>query len=391
MVTTNESYLILKANLFAIMTVFAIMVITKSNIHYSRMIIFTFFALNMLMPIWIFFIKHNFLKFKFLRKNVFVICDDVGFTNIEKWFSTDNAFGFDVKQVINISSQPYRNVIKEIDSILESKKYFAAVISINKYSSSKIFYFVDHIQKDISRVIVLPKINTIPLFNAEVINSINHKGLAFFIKNNLLNDVDKTLKTILEKILTLFIFIVTFPLLLALYLTILITTRSNPLYKQKRIGQHGRLFSVYKFKTMVDNADEILKEILATDKQARKEYAQFCKLKNDPRVTKIGNFLRKTSLDELPQLFNIIRGDMALVGPRPILESEIETYGEFYTYYKMVRPGITGLWQVSGRNELDFKERTKLDVWYVRNWSFQVDFTILLKTVIIVLTRKGSY
>lgn len=391
MVTTNESYLIIKANILAILAVFAIMVITKSNIQYSRMIIITFFSLNLLLPIWVFIIKHQFLKLSFLRKDVFVICDEPGYTNIKKWFSSNNAFGFNVTKTINISSLPYKDVLREIDQALESKKYFAAVISINRYSSSKIFYFIDHIQKDISRVIVLPKINTIPLFNAEVINSINHKGLAFFIKNNLLNDVDKALKNIFEKVISIFMFLISLPLIIVLYFTILLTTRNNPIFKQKRVGQNGRLFSIYKFRTMVNNADEVLEKVLEHDTKARKEYEKYCKLKKDPRITPIGKFLRKTSLDELPQLFNIIRGDMALVGPRPILENEIETYGEFFTYYKVVKPGITGLWQVSGRNELDFKERTNLDVWYVRNWSFQIDFIILLKTVVIVLSRKGSY
>ena len=115
------------------------------------------------------------------------------------------------------------------------------------------------------------------------------------------------------------------------------------------------------------------------------------KLKNDPRITKIGRFLRKTSLDELPQLINVLRGEMSLVGPRPITQDEIVKYGDYFEYFTAVKPGISGLWQVSGRNDIDYDERVQLDVWYVRNWSIELDIQILIKTVLVVLGRKGSY
>ncbi len=142
---------------------------------------------------------------------------------------------------------------------------------------------------------------------------------------------------------------------------------------------------------MYANAAEILEKVLLTDKNAKEEWEKDFKLKHDPRVTKIGDFLRKTSLDEIPQLWNVLKGDMSLIGPRPIIDAEIEKYNDDFYYYKLVRPGVTGLWQISGRNDVDYQNRVRLDVWYVKNWSLWYDFVIILRTVVVVLARKGAY
>ena len=142
---------------------------------------------------------------------------------------------------------------------------------------------------------------------------------------------------------------------------------------------------------MYIDANERLEELLETCEESKEEWERDFKLKDDPRITKIGKFLRKTSLDELPQLLNVLKGEMSLVGPRPIIEQEVAKYGEYFEYFIAVKPGITGLWQVSGRNDIEYDERVQLDVWYVRNWSIELDLQILFKTVLVVLGRKGSY
>ena len=143
---------------------------------------------------------------------------------------------------------------------------------------------------------------------------------------------------------------------------------------------------------MYEDAKERLEKLLKEDEQAKREWETNFKLKNDPRVTRIGKFLRKTSLDELPQIFNVLKGDMSLVGPRPVIREEIEKYyGDFAQYYYMVKPGITGLWQVSGRSDTDYDKRVRLDTWYVLNWSLWLDLVILIKTVEAVLKGKGAY
>jgi lipopolysaccharide/colanic/teichoic acid biosynthesis glycosyltransferase len=172
---------------------------------------------------------------------------------------------------------------------------------------------------------------------------------------------------------------------------IMVTDPGPVIFGHQRIGRDGRLFRCLKFRSMVVDAQERLAELLSRDEQARAEWARDQKLKNDPRITKIGNFLRRSSLDELPQLFNVLRGDMSLVGPRPIVQGERPRYGRYIEAYHSVRPGITGLWQISGRNDVSYRRRVALDVAYSRSKSFTLDIKILMMTVPNVLLAKGSY
>jgi exopolysaccharide production protein ExoY len=181
-----------------------------------------------------------------------------------------------------------------------------------------------------------------------------------------------------------------FPLLLVVATLIRLQDGGKAVYAQKRYGRNGRTFSCYKLRSMVANADERLQEILATDPEARAEWEETQKLVNDPRITPLGHFIRKTSIDELPQLINIIRGEMSLVGPRPIVESEIAKYGEYYRDYCAVRPGLTGLWQVEGRSDTTYEERVQLDVKYASSRTFTGDIMIMLRTVPAVLLSKGA-
>jgi len=172
---------------------------------------------------------------------------------------------------------------------------------------------------------------------------------------------------------------------------ILFSTDRGPIvFAHERVGRNGRRFRCLKFRSMVVNSQEALRKHLEASPQARAEWEANQKLTNDPRVTPIGRFLRATSLDELPQLINVIRGDMSLVGPRPIVEDEVARYADEIAHYAAVRPGITGLWQVSGRSDVDYEQRVQLDSRYVREWSFAGDIVILVKTVKVVLLRTGS-
>lgn len=163
------------------------------------------------------------------------------------------------------------------------------------------------------------------------------------------------------------------------------------LFGHPRVGLQGRAFRCLKFRSMVPNADAVLQALLASDPQARAEWDRDFKLRNDVRVTRLGRFLRKSSIDELPQLWNVVRGDMSLVGPRPIVGKELERYGDHAADYLRVLPGITGLWQVSGRNDADYVTRVALDVAYIRSWSFQGDLVILFKTIGVVFRGRGAY
>lgn len=162
------------------------------------------------------------------------------------------------------------------------------------------------------------------------------------------------------------------------------------LFGHYRVGQHGRLFRCLKFRSMYRNSEQMLKDLLAQDPAARAEWERDHKLLNDPRITPIGHFLRRTSLDELPQLFNVLRGEMSLVGPRPITVAELPRYGRVRWHYLSVRPGMTGLWQVSGRNDVSYDERVELDRRYVESDSLRMRLSILWRTVDVVLHGSGA-
>jgi exopolysaccharide production protein ExoY len=180
------------------------------------------------------------------------------------------------------------------------------------------------------------------------------------------------------------------PLLLLVSLLVWLQDGKSPIFGHERYGKNGRVFRCYKIRSMVPDAKAQLERILATDPAAKREWDQAQKLTHDPRITPLGKFLRTSSIDELPQLWNIVRGDMSIVGPRPIVQNEIEKYGESYAYYSSVRPGLTGLWQVKGRSDTTYKERISLDVEYVQNQSFINDISIIVQTVPAILKSRGA-
>ena len=194
----------------------------------------------------------------------------------------------------------------------------------------------------------------------------------------------------LDIVVALAALVVFAPVMLLAAVAILLTSSGPVLFRQQRIGRNGRFFSCIKFRTMHVDAQQMLDSLLATDPAARAEWHHNHKLRNDPRIIGIGNFLRRTSLDELPQLFNVLAGDMAIVGPRPIIASEIARYGRHFSAYCSVRPGITGLWQVTGRSDTCFRRRVACDQLYARRKSALVDFRIILCTVPVVLLGSGA-
>lgn len=184
--------------------------------------------------------------------------------------------------------------------------------------------------------------------------------------------------------------IVFFPLILAIM--VLMGGEEGPvIYRHRRVGKDGRSFECLKFRTMVPNADQVLRELLERDPAIKAEWVRDHKLRCDPRVTRLGKFLRRTSLDELPQLWNVMRGEMSLVGPRPVVREELLRYGRNVRSYLSAKPGITGLWQVKGRNDTDYRRRVVLDTYYVRNQNLLLDVYILLQTTRVVLGGSGAY
>lgn len=239
-------------------------------------------------------------------------------------------------------------------------------------------------------VSVIPTLRGMPLDSTDVSFIFSHEVMIFRVQQNLAKWSSRVMKRGFDLIGSLSIIILFCPLLI--YISARVRKDGGPaIYGHLRVGKNGKPFKCLKFRSMVINSEEILESLLATNSEVRAEWNSTFKLRNDPRITKIGHFLRRTSLDELPQLFNVVKGEMSLVGPRPIINEELERYNEEVDYYLLGKPGMTGLWQVSGRSDIDYDTRVYLDAWYVKNWSMWNDIAILFKTISVVLKKDGAY
>ena len=240
-------------------------------------------------------------------------------------------------------------------------------------------------------VSVVPNLVGVPMSNVEVESFFDTRIMLLNIKNNLAFRLNQIIKRIFDVVLTLSGGLFLLPLFLGICVWIKTDSQGPAIYKQRRVGKDGKEFDCYKFRSMVVDSKERLEKLLATDPKAKEEWERDFKLKNDPRITKSGAFLRKTSLDELPQLLNVLKGEMSLVGPRPIVQKEVPRYEQYIKEYYMVLPGITGLWQVSGRSDTTYPERVAMDMWYVHNWSVWLDLVLLWRTVTAVIQSRGAY
>lgn len=239
-------------------------------------------------------------------------------------------------------------------------------------------------------VSVIPMLRGVPLYGTEMSFIFSHEVMILRVSNNLTKRTSRFIKRAFDIVSSIAIIILLSPVFAILVYKIS-KDGGQPIYGHERIGQGGVRFKCLKFRSMVPDAQEVLRDLLANDVAAREEWEKDFKLKNDPRITAIGKWLRQNSIDELPQLFNVLKGDMSLVGPRPIIATELERYAGNVDYYLMAKPGMTGLWQVSGRNDVDYDKRVYFDAWYVKNWSLWNDISILFKTITVVLKRYGAY
>ncbi len=239
-------------------------------------------------------------------------------------------------------------------------------------------------------VSVIPTTRGLPLNSIDASFIFSHDVLILRIHDNLRKRTARIIKRSFDIVGSITLLALLSPVFIYLMLRIG-RDGGQPIYGHERVGYNGRRFKCLKFRTMVRNSQAVLAELLANDPDARAEWEADFKLRNDPRITPVGHFLRRTSLDELPQLWNVLRGEMSLVGPRPIVEAELPRYGNKLDYYLMAKPGMTGLWQINGRNDVDYHTRVYFDAWYVKNWSLWHDIAILFKTITVVCKRRGAY
>ena len=272
-----------------------------------------------------------------------------------------------------------------------AQRYPEAVVVVHLPSLPREFraQVIDAVGLWFHSVLVLPGEDWMPCRPAEIV----HVGpsFGFTLRRNLADARRLRLKRCLDVCLTAACCLAGLPVFALLALCIRLDSKGPVLFTQRRIGRDGKAFYVYKFRTMQVDAEAALQGYLAQHPEAVAEWEASQKLKNDPRITRVGHFLRRTSLDELPQLINVLRGEMSVVGPRPIVPDEVEKYGEGYAAYARCLPGITGLWQISGRSDTSYEERVALDAFYMNNWSVWLDIYIVLRTVPVVLGRRGAY
>ncbi len=303
----------------------------------------------------------------------------------------------DADFVLNANELPseYKNIkqtrLINVESFLMKLKGHFVILAYDTYKDIDIESLLNILNQNGLNYAVVPPLKGMPLYGATPQYFFGYDIIFLHSMHKILSPTGRIMKRAIDIGGSLCAFLVGLPLLAII--AVLIKKDGGPIfYSQDRIGQNGKHFKLWKFRSMTVNADKILQNLLDTNPQLREDWEIRRKIENDPRITKIGNFLRKSSIDELPQIWNVLKGEMSLIGPRPILPDETVFFNadQLQTYYS-VKPGITGLWQVSGRNNTTFKYRVYLDTWYVENWSFWYDIVIIFKTIGTLIGRRGAY
>jgi undecaprenyl-phosphate galactose phosphotransferase len=365
----HESRLIMKVIILAAILVFAYLAMTKMITDYSRLVIgISFILMFILIP----------LSKNIIKKTLF---------KLGLWQKKAKVYGEDPFLTDEIYKNPYLGYIKpkkkeEPDTIFINSQDHD-VVSLKKIISSEI--------RGKHEVIFIPLMNDYNLTHSHIYELSNTRTNLIVFSNRLKSTYLRSLKNISDWILSILIFPFLIPILLYITFKIRqIEPHKSVFFTQERLGKDAEIFICYKFRTMYENSDTMLQAYLEKNPEEIHYYKKYHKYKNDPRVTPFGDFLRKTSLDELPQIFNVFKNEMSFIGPRPYMLNEADKINEQRETILSVKPGITGLWQVSGRNDVDFKSRINLDIWYIQNWNLWMDFVILIKTIKTVLFRDGA-
>ena len=374
--------------------------------------VLTWFLVLFLIPLTRHFLKHLLVRSGHWIKNTLIIGTGKHALDTAHMLESEPLFG--MKIVAFMESPPglegaAGNPVPDNDTIVFNGREIPVIRYCDEPAQAMLKYNITHTivspdtdnMLEVTRLLfnakldqttlhIVPNLRGLPLTGMEVLHFFRHDLFMLQIRNNLARKIPQRIKRAFDLIVSMILLVLLSPLLIACTM-IIGWSRQGVVFSHARIGQNGRQFMCYKFRTMVPDADKQLAKVIANNPSARQEWERDFKLKDDPRVTRIGGFMRRTSIDELPQLWNVIKGDMSLVGPRPIVESELERYGENVRYYLQTKPGISGLWQISGRSDTDYATRVYMDSWYAKNWTLWYDFFILIKTVQVVFQRSGAH
>jgi undecaprenyl-phosphate galactose phosphotransferase len=281
--------------------------------------------------------------------------------------------------------------VRHFSRFVKELNIVTVIVAMPSLPSERLARLTSAVQNHSPNTMVIPDLRGIALLNTGLVHLFYEELFLMNIRNNLKSAPNRFVKRLFDIALSVVLLPMLLPVIGIIGAVIRFETPGPAIYRHDRIGKDGKTFRCYKFRTMQKDAEEKLMEMLENNAEARSEWEKNWKLKDDPRITRIGRFLRKTSLDELPQIFNVIKGEMSFVGPRPYLLREREELKESIHLICSTKPGITGLWQVSGRSNTGYEYRLKLDAWYVMNWSLWFDIAILFKTVRVVAKREGAY
>ncbi len=365
----HESKQIIKSLFFAFLLVMSYLAITKSIGNFSRfVIVLTFIYLSFLMPFFKYILK------KYLFK-------------IGLWKREASVYGDDDFLKKEIFSNPYLGYVSSNVSLAKT-----VFINSQNLQSDRLEKIIDKEIHSTHEILFIPRLGQYELSQSFIYELSNTRTNLVEIKNRLKSKYRLILQQLFNYMLAILLLPILLPIIAILAFIIKKESPGPVFFAHNRVGQNGKIIPTLKFRSMYSDAKERLKKLLDEDEEIKKEWETNFKLKDDPRVTKIGSIMRRTSLDELPQIFNVLKGEMNFVGPRPVIQEEIDQYyKENSEYYFMVKPGISGLWQVSGRSDTDYDFRVSTDKWYVTNWSLWLDVVILVKTVKVVLFREGAY
>ena len=391
---------IFKTNIYIMVTLIFIMFIAHIAGTTSRLFIFLLWIFSFLLIILFrFFLKIILDKCKILRVPILIMGAGKTAALVLQELKNDIGLGYYFVGFLedNIPDERVVAIIPQLGKFSDAKRVIAEMkvshilVIAPGLDDSTIQEIVYSLQPFVKEIAFIPDMGKMPLATLDMESLIDGHVVIFKIRNNLSVWHNKAFKFCFDMVCTFIGMILISPILVFIGIWIYLDSPGPIIFKQTRIGKNGKEFYCYKFRTMCVDAEEKLKNLLKHDPQAKAEWEKDFKLKEDPRITKSGDFLRKTSLDELPQIFNVLKGEMSLVGPRPIVEAEVVRYSKYIADYYMVRPGITGIWQTSGRSDVTYDERVQMDTWYVRNWNVWLDIVLLWRTFKVVIDKKGAY
>ena len=398
----DETKKLIKASTLAVLVIFALFTVSKMGELVSRLVLITLWVISMvLFPFMRFYGKKLLYIIGLWKERVLILgAGETGYL-VQKGLEQETNLGYVVIGFLDddpakigtvVGGKKVFGKIRHFTKFVNELKIENIIIAIPSMPLDSHTQLVSEVQKHVKHTLLIPELKGVSLIDSELSYLFNEQLFLIDIKNNLKNPANRFIKRIFDIILSILLIPLIVPFIFVLAILLKLDSPGPIFFLQERFGKDGKLFKVIKFRSMyVDNAT-ILEQYLAQHPDVKEEWKKFKKIRgNDPRVTRFGGFLRKTSMDELPQLFNVIKGEMSFVGPRPFLLNEKIYMDDCYNEITMVHSGITGLWQVSGRSDIAFPERLKLDLWYIKNWSLWLDIIILVKTVSVVLKGKGAY